>query len=116
MNGARLGGELDVPTLWRMWAEGVREAEICERLKIRPGSFWQIRQRLKLPKRQCDRSIDFSQAEPPTPEEIAERAAAVRLKWSPEEEARRRCASDAGVQMRCYHFDHRNHAMTALDS
>lgn len=79
----------DVPKLFRLWASGLRQAEVCEEMGIPQGSFHLIRQRYALPKRECDRSIDFSASEPPTPEEIAERAAAVRAGWTDEEREKR---------------------------
>jgi hypothetical protein len=116
MRGKRVG-EIDVQALFRLWASGLAEREICRLLGIRHGSFYAIKDRLKLPSRTPAKSEDdFAEAEPPTPEEIAERAAIARAKWTPEEEERRRVGwQRSPVPIRSFHFDHRNHAMTALD-
>jgi hypothetical protein len=81
--------QIDVPELFRLWTSGVPHAEICERLGIPQGSLWRVRDHYKLPPRmkvipRCDRDEDD-----PTPEEIAERTAAIRAKWTPEETERR---------------------------
>lgn len=116
MRGKRLG-EIDVPTLFRLWASGMPEREICLEMDIRHGSFYAIKDRLKLPPRPAAKpEDDFAAAALPTPEEIAERAAIARSKWSPEEEQRRRVGwRREHVALRAFAFDHRSHAMTALD-
>jgi hypothetical protein len=109
--------DFDVPTLFRLWAEGVSEREICLELGIRHGSFYIVKDRHKLPPRaRAAMPVGRGDDELPTPEEIAERAAAVRAAWSPEEEERRRVGGrPRRVAMRSYLFDHRNHSMTAVD-
>ncbi len=105
MRGKRLG-EIDVPALFRLWAAGVAEREICQTLGIRHGSFYVVKARLKLPPRaKAKPEDDFAEVEPPTPEEIAERAAAIRSTWSPEEEERRRVGRPTAFRMRNYRFD-----------
>jgi hypothetical protein len=107
MRGKRLG-DIDVPALFRLWATGMAEREICRLLGIRHGSFYAIKDRLKLPPRTPAKSEDdFAESEPPTPEEIAERAAAIRRSWSPEEEERRIVGPRGRVQLRSYAFNHR---------
>lgn len=108
--------EVDVPALFRLWAEGVRQCDICTALGIPTGSFHAIRQRYALPVRACDKQLDFTETEPPTPEEIAERAAVVRAGWSDEERERRIVGrSRSPVRLRSYSFNHRDFAATALD-
>lgn len=116
MRGKRLG-DFDVPTLFRLWASGMAEREICQTLGIRHGSFYVIKDRLKLPPRTAAKPTRTSDDdEAPTAEEIAERAAAVRATWSPEETERRMVGGRrSGVTMRSFSFDHRSYAMTALD-
>jgi hypothetical protein len=116
MRGKRLG-EFDVPTLFRLWASGMPEREICLEMNIRQGSFYAIKDRLKLPPRPAAKPEDeFAAAPLPTPEEIAERAAILRAKWTPEEEERRRVGRGIDrVALRHYRLDHRNFAVTALD-
>jgi hypothetical protein len=109
--------DFEVPTLFRLWATGMPEREICLELGIRHGSFWIVKDRFKLPPRARAAATSCpADAELPTPEEIAERAAIARSKWSPEEEERRRVGwRRSQVPLRSFRFDHRNHAMTALD-
>jgi hypothetical protein len=108
MRGKRLN-EIDVPALFRLWASGMPEREICQRLGVRPGSFYVLKDRMKLPARpKAEGGDDFAAAEPPTPEEIAERAAAIRAKWPPEEEERRRVGPRHPVEMRRFCYDGRS--------
>jgi hypothetical protein len=110
MRGKRLG-EIDVPALFRLWASGMPEREICQTLGIRCGSFYVVKARLKLPPRPKAKPEDeFAEVEPPTPEEIAERAAAIRSTWSPEEEERRRVGRPTAFRLRNYNFDRRSFA------
>lgn len=107
---------IDVPRLFEMWAKGVHQSEICEELDIRPGSFWTIKKRHALPPRPVDRTIDFSHVEPPTEEEIAERAAAVRAAWSEEEREKRIVGNEAyRPRLRSYSLSPRNLVVTAMD-
>lgn len=114
MRGNRMG-EFNTLELFRLWAKGTPQAEICDALGIRPGSFWQVKKRLKLPPRVCDRTVDYSRSVPPTPEEIAERAAAIRASW-PEGEAEKRLSAVAPVRLRAYSFNRRDHAFSGVDS
>jgi hypothetical protein len=112
MRGKRLN-EIDVPALFRLWASGMPEREICQRLGVRPGSFYVIKDRMKLPPRpKAAGAEEFTEVEPPTPEEIAERAAAIRAKWPPEEEERRRVGGRHSVRLRQYEFDRRSMAFS----
>jgi hypothetical protein len=116
MRGKRLG-EFDVPTLFRLWASGMPEREICLEMGIRHGSFHAIKDRLKLPpRRPAKPDDDFAVAPLPTPGEIAERAAIARAKWTPEEEERRRVGWQCSrVALQSFRFDRRSYAVTALD-
>ena len=111
MGGVKL--TVDVPKLFELWAAGVRQFEICQELGIRPGTFWQVRQRYALPKRNPARPERGRETPPPSPEEIAERAAAVRANWSEEETERRLVGRLRGpVGIRSYSFDRRNMAFS----
>ena len=107
--------KIDVPALFSMWNSGVRQLEICQKLGIRPGTFWRLRQKYALPAREVCR---WSRARPtpdPTLEEIVERAAAIRATWSEEEAARRVVGRGVeAVQIKAYSYDHRRMAF-ALD-
>ena len=89
----------------RLWAEEVRQHDICIQCDIRPGSFWHVRRSLDLPERPCDRTLDFSHRLPPTEAEIAERAAAIRAGWSPEEQARREAGIRPRAEVRSYQYN-----------
>lgn len=111
MGGARL--TVDVKKLFELWASGMRQYEICQELGIRPGTFWQVRNRYALPKRAPARPERGRETPPPTPEEIAERAAAVRANWSEEEMERRAVGRLRGsLGIRSYSFDRRNMAFS----
>jgi len=111
MGGTRV--TVDVPKLFEMWAAGASQYEISQSLGIRPGTFWQVRRRYALPKRQPARPIAASKEPDPTPEEIAERAALVRAGWSEEETDRRAIGRLRGsVSLRSYSFDRRNMAFS----
>lgn len=106
---------IDVPALFSMWNAGVRQFEICQKLGIRPGTFWRLRQKYALPAR--DRLVPvIARSRPdPTIEEIVERAAVIRSSWSEEEAARRVVGRGVGaVQIKAYSYDHRRMAF-AMD-
>jgi hypothetical protein len=67
-----------------------------------------VKDRYKLPTRaKAVASTGPAEVEPPSPEEIAERAAAIRETWSPEEEERRRGGPRHRVEMRRFCYDGR---------
>jgi hypothetical protein len=106
--------DFDVPTLFRLWAAGLPEREISEALGIRVGSFYIVKNRYKLPER--PRALPVASAcDDPTPEEIAERAAEQRAKWSPEEEERRQVGTRRRALVRSYRFQQDKYVATALD-
>lgn len=114
MGGMRL--EIDVPKLFRLWASGMRQFEICQELGIRPGTFWQVRQRYALPHREKAQPARSRHEPPPSPEEIAERAASVRARWSEEETEKRRVGSGVSkVRLRHYAYDGRTMAFSGMD-
>lgn len=87
---------MDVPRLFRLWHDyTVSNEELMKLLDIKVGMFYRLREHYKLPKRppQCwKRKIDMEShdlQDDPTPEEIAERAAFCRSRWTEAEEARR---------------------------
>jgi hypothetical protein len=108
--------DFDVPTLFRLWAAGLPQGEICDQLGIRYGSFHIVKRRYKLPPRARAKQRPTQSKPDPTTEEIADRAAQVRTRWSPAERARRRIGGPSRrVALREYQFDRRNFAVTALD-
>lgn len=105
--------KVDVPKLFEMWAAGASRYEICTMLGIRPGAFQHLRRRYALPKRNKGRPTRAPLEADPTPEELAERCAEVRAKWSAEETERRAVGLLRGsVDIRSYSFDRRNVAFS----
>ena len=108
--------KVDVPVLFKMWADGASRYEICTMLGIRPGAFQHLRRKYALPKRNKGRPSLGSLEPDPTPEELAERCAAVRAKWSEEETERRRVGRGVeAVRLRSYSFNHRDFAFSGMD-
>ena len=105
--------KVDVPVLFKMWADGASRYEICQMLGIRPGAFQHIRRRYALPKRNKGRPTRGPNEPDPTPEELVERCAEVRAKWSAEETERRAVGRGVeAVRLRSYSFDRRNLAFS----
>ena len=67
--------QVDVPRLFRMWTEGVAREVICHELGVSSQQLSVLKQQHKLPARP---KKPASLAPDPTPEQIAERAAACR--------------------------------------
>ena len=68
---------IDVPTMYRMWTEGVPSQVIAERLGVCMSTLHALRQRHKLPQRALVRRV---QPKDPTPEELETRKAECRAK------------------------------------
>lgn len=85
--------KIDVPRLFALAAAGHSRREIAEMLGIRSGSLHALLQRYGVqPKRVVRSGVPTVD---PTPDQIAERAAAVRAGWSDAERHRR--AGGSGV-------------------
>jgi hypothetical protein len=82
--------EVDVPVLFRLWNSELSSEEIASRLGVTIARLRKLRCRYGLPSRSTH-STGRQDSPDPTPEEIIERAAEVRSRWSAEEEARRLC-------------------------
>lgn len=84
--------KVDTLTLFRLWNSSLRNDELADALGAPRGSLHYLAARYKLPKRnpalRAKRTGEKQTS--PTPEEIAERAAAIRATWSEEEHERRR--------------------------
>ncbi len=78
---------IDTPLLFKLWHSDLKNEELAARIGVARGHLWHLRKKYGLPPRKQQRTrppmVD------PTAEEIAERSAEVRRKWSPAEEARR---------------------------
>lgn len=80
--------QIDVPLLFSLWHSDIENRELAERIGVSNSSLWEIRKRYGLPPRKRehkDREVDD-----PTPEEIEERSAECRAKWTVSEEKLRR--------------------------
>lgn len=80
----------------------MRNDELARAFGITKGRIWDLSKLLDLPPRsdhlpRRGASAASAKLVDPTPEEIAERAAIERSRWSPEEEARRAVGRRAGV-------------------
>lgn len=102
--------KIDVPLLFRLHAAGLPEKGICDALGIGRGSFYALRKRHGLPA--IDRRREKPAEVDPTPEEIAERAAEVRRRWSARDHERRRVGKSARPTLRNYRFSVTDFAMT----
>jgi hypothetical protein len=105
---------VDVPTLFRLWHDyNVSNHELMRRLNITLATFYTLRDRHKLPKRpaSCYRANSSQEAHSkcPSPEEIAERAAAIRQGWSDEERVKRMGGSNEPERWTPpqFHWNHR---------
>lgn len=108
--------KVDVQALFRLWANGASRHEICTTLGIRPGAFQHLRQQYALPKRTRGRPARGPLEPDPSPEELAQRCAEVRAKWSEEETEKRRVGSGvAPVRLRHYAYDGRTMAFSGMD-
>ncbi len=84
---------VDEAQLKQLWLSGMSVARISAELRISTDSLNRVRVRLGLPARTpTTRAKPGEPYRDPTPEEIAERAAAVRATWTPEVEEKRRVA------------------------
>lgn len=83
--------KVDVLELFRLWRSPLRNDELADALGTPRGSLHYLRARYKLPPRTPELWAKRTGAKQalPTPEEIAERAAAIRATWSEEETERR---------------------------
>lgn len=82
--------QIDVPELFALWHSDLKNRELAEKLGVSVSGLWDIRKRYGLPPRKHERKPRQSEDDDPTPEEIEERCAAIRQKWSQTEWSLRR--------------------------
>jgi hypothetical protein len=92
--------------LYRLWTSQERKEDICRLLGINRDGLYRLQKLHKLPPRVPIR-LGKKKFEDPTPDEIAERCAEVRSRWTPEELARRAVCRDHGVRFRSFTYDGR---------
>lgn len=78
---------VNVPDLFRLWSSGETVSDIALALGISQTFLYRLKDRYGLPSRQRG-GVAFTIVDP-SPEEIAERAAVERSRWSEEERQRR---------------------------
>lgn len=106
--------QIDVPKLFQLWNSTLRNDQLAEALGVTRDHLSALRDRYGLPVRQhqCPKG-NASHKPDPTEDEIAERAAAIRQNWSPEEEERRRSSSP--YRAPCYAFGRNGAAFSHMD-
>lgn len=108
--------DFDVATLHSLWYSKMTNAELCLALNVSRGSLDVLRKRYKLDHRPFERNNpEYKVDTTPTPEEIAERAAAIRATWSEEETERRTVGKRRqSWEMPAYAFARRDVAFTEI--
>jgi IS30 family transposase len=83
--------EIDVPLLFRLWNDKDKTiGEVADQLGVSRGTLERLRRRFGLQRKEPvkkEREIKWI----PTPQEIEQRAAEVRSRWTPEREYQARC-------------------------
>lgn len=99
--------KVDVPNLFRLWASDISDDELCIALRIVRATMTRLARRYGLPPRLHAKGDTQRRPDDPTPEEIVERAAIERSRWTPEEEERRAVGRGRRVEVTNYSFDGR---------
>lgn len=83
--------QVDSKLLFALWESELKNDEIAERLGMTRSQLFGTARRFLLPPRPKNRAANRTGAKlvDPTPEEILERAAAIRANWTPEIRAQR---------------------------
>ncbi len=99
--------KVNVPELFRLWASDMSDDELCISLRIVRATMSKLASRYGLPPRYHAKGDPQRRPDDPTPEEIAERAAIERSRWTPEEEQRRAVGRCGVLEVTNYVFDGR---------
>jgi hypothetical protein len=99
--------KVDVPELFRLWASDMSDDDVCISLRIVRATMTKLARQYGLPPRLHAKADPLRRPDDPTPEEIAERAAIERSRWTPDEEARRAVGGRRVVEVAKYSFDGR---------
>lgn len=86
--------EIDVPLLFRLWEDDEKTVQdVARELGVTRSTVYKISRRYGLPRKETSqKAVDRDKAAwLPTPQEIEERAAEVRSRWTPEREYQARC-------------------------
>lgn len=109
---------VDVKELFRLWHTTMRNDQLAAALGVTRGNLASLRDRFGLPVRDFALRAPMGNAShkpDPTEDEIAERAAQVRMSWSREEEERRWCHGRRGVTVQQFAYNGRDVAFSGLD-
>lgn len=99
---------IDLKYLTYLWKSEMKSDQICEELGCTRGALYNLVRKHRLGRRPPQFSAARNTETPdPTPEQIAERAAAIRATWTPEERRSRmaKCYRPKRVEIRNFHFD-----------
>jgi hypothetical protein len=99
---------VNVPMLFRLWNSDMTDDELCIELRIVRATMGRLARQYGLKARHWAKADPHRRPDDPTPEEIEERAALERSRWTPEEERRRAVGRCGGaVEIANYVFDGR---------
>lgn len=99
---------VNVPELFRLWNSDMTDDEVCVELRIVRATMTRLAKQYGLKARHWAKGDPNRRPDDPTPEQIAERAAIERSRWSPEEEQRRAVGRGHGaVEVARYVYDGR---------
>jgi hypothetical protein len=110
-----MSDRINTVELYRLWTSQERKEDICRLLGVTREGLYRLQKQHKLPHRNPIRLGTKKYADP-TPDEIAERTAEVRSRWTPEEWARRCVCREQGVQFRSFAYDGRQCAFITQDT
>lgn len=99
-----------------LWFSDLRNDELADAIGVHRGSLYTLRERYGLPLREqhCLKGNAAHKSDP-TAEEIEQRAAECRAKWSREEEARRWLGGRRGYEFPRYAYDGRSVVFSGMD-
>lgn len=98
--------KVNVPLLFRLWFSQISDDDLCIELRIVRSRLRLLAIQYALPKRTRPQGDPHRRLDDPTEEEIAERAAVERSRWTPEEE-KRRAVGRRDVEIASYGYDGR---------
>lgn len=98
--------KVNVPLLFRLWFSDMSDDDLCIEMRIVRATMTRLAKRYGLPQRLHAKGDPHRRLDDPTEEEIAERAAIERSRWTPEEE-KRRAVGRSSVEIQSYVYDGR---------
>jgi hypothetical protein len=96
-----------VKDLFRLWFSTATDDEVCIELRIVRATMAKLARKYGLPARLHAKADGQRRPDDPTPQEIVERAAIERSRWSPEERERRIVGGSRRVEVADYAYDGR---------